>query len=79
MSLARMRTIEQAIAQLKRDDPGSCLTSHALRVMVLTGAVPHVRAGNKYLINYDGLLAVLAGDMPVQNASASGTIRPVAL
>jgi len=62
---ARMRTLDAAIAQLKEDDPGSCLTRNALRNMVLTGEVPHIRAGAKYLVNYDSLLSVLNGVAPV--------------
>lgn len=62
MTPARMRTIDGALEQLRQDDPGCCLTRHALRRMVLEGKVPHVMAGAKYLVNYDGLLAVLAGE-----------------
>jgi len=61
MTGARMRTLDAAIAQLQRDDPENCLTRYALRQMVLTGKIPCIRAGAKYLINYDNLLTVLAG------------------
>lgn len=77
--MTRMRTIDQAIAQLRQDDPGSCLTRHALRQMVLEGRVPHVRAGQKYLVNYDGLLNALSGERLVTEIpAASGTIRRIA-
>ena len=58
---SRMRTLDAAIAQLKKDDPDTALTKHALRQMVLAGRVPHEKSGVKYLINYDGLLDVLSG------------------
>lgn len=77
-NLARMRTIDQAIEQLRKDDPQSSLTRHALRQMVLTGHVPHVKAGSKYLLNYDGLLAVLAGETKtVESDGQYGNVRPV--
>ena len=59
--MIRMRTIDAALTQLRQDDPQCCLSRHALRNMVLRGEVPCVKSGCKYLINYDGLLAVLAG------------------
>jgi len=75
---ARMRTLDAAIAQLREDDPGSCLTRHALRKMVLEGKIPHVRAGSKYLVNYDRLLEILAGDLLIESEPQHGVIRPVA-
>ena len=76
--MTRMRTIDAAIAQLRKDDPGSCVTRHALRQMILSGKVPHIRAGNKYLINYDKLLDVLAGDAVVSGPEKElGVIRRI--
>jgi len=57
-----MRTLDACIIQLKQDDPDTCLTRHALRQMVLSGNVPYVKCGKKYLVNYDGLLDVLSGE-----------------
>jgi hypothetical protein len=57
-----MRTLDGCIEQLKRDDPGTCFTRFALRKMVLAGQVPHIRAGTKYLVNYDILLGILCGN-----------------
>ena len=61
-TLSRMRTLDAAIAELKREDPDTSVTRYALRMMVLSGKVPHVRTGKKYLINYDALLSVLSGN-----------------
>jgi hypothetical protein len=60
--MKRMRTLDACIIQLKQDDPDTCLTRHALRQMVLSGNVPYVKCGKKYLVNYDGLLDVLSGE-----------------
>ena len=60
--MTRVRTIDGAIAQLKQDDPGTCLTRYALRQMILSGKVKYVRADAKYLVNYDDLLIVLSGE-----------------
>ena len=67
--MPRMRTVDQAVAQIRQDDPQSCLTRHALRKLVLTGVVPCVKTGKKRLINYDRLLAFLACETPTANPS----------
>lgn len=79
-AVARMRTLDAAIAQLQQDDPGSCLTRHALRKMVLTGEVPYIRAGSKYLVNYDGLLSALAGGTSrAEPEPQTGAIRMISV
>ena len=57
--LPAMRTLDACIAQLQQDDPGCCLTRHAIRKMVLEGKIPHVRCGVKILVNYSKLLELL--------------------
>ena len=77
---ARMRTLDAAIAQLRTDDPGNCLTKHALRQWVLSGIVPSIRTGAKYLINYDVLLSILAGEYEhVEPEARAGTVRPIGM
>ena len=57
----RMRTIDQAVAYIRAADPETALTKTALRRKVLSGAVPSIRAGKKYLIDLDRLDAALFG------------------
>ncbi len=68
--MPRMRTIAAALAQLKRDDPYCCLTRHALRRLVISGKVACFKAGNRYLVNYDNLLAVLGGTSQAELTAA---------
>lgn len=51
----KMRTIDQAHAAMLEADPGCALAKTALRRLVVTGRVPSVRVGNKYLIDLDRL------------------------
>lgn len=51
--MPRMRTISEAAAELKQADPNTAITPHAVRKLVLTGEVPHIKAGKKRLINMD--------------------------
>lgn len=57
-----MRTIEQAAAEIRAADPQTALTKTALRRLVVSGAVPSVKVGNKYLLDLNGLDAYLAGE-----------------
>lgn len=59
----RMRTIKAAIAELKQVDSGTSFTESALRRAVRSGALPHIRAGNKILVNFDTLQLYLSGQL----------------
>ena len=56
----RMRTQAEAFKAIKEADPHTSLTSHALRKMILSGRIPSVMAGKKYLIDLDALEAHLS-------------------
>lgn len=57
----KMRTIDQCAAYIKAIDPESSLTKTAIRRMVITGEIPSVRAGQKYLIALENLEKYLEG------------------
>ena len=58
----RMRTIQEAAAELRKIDPGTAVTPYRIRQLVLDGTIPHVKAGNKRLVNLDTLLHYLETD-----------------
>ncbi len=60
--MPRMRTIEQAAARLAGIDPETAFTKTALRRLVVTGQLPSVRVGQKYLVNLDVLESFLTGE-----------------
>lgn len=59
--MPRMRTIQEAAAELKQSDPNTAVTPYAIRQMVLKGTIPCVYAGKKRLINMDILEGYLCG------------------
>jgi hypothetical protein len=74
-----MRGIKQAIEEIRESDPNTAFTEKALRRLVLTGAIPSVRIGAKYLINMDILNAYLySGSCGGEDVSASNGIRKIA-
>jgi excisionase family DNA binding protein len=60
-----MRTIDQTAAWLQEHDPGTAFTKTALRRLVVSGKLPSVKVGQKYLINLDTLEDYLQGSTPV--------------
>lgn len=60
--MPRMRTIDQAMAWLQENDPGTAFTKSALRRLVVSGKLPSVKVGAKYLINLDTLENYLKGN-----------------
>lgn len=75
--MPQIRTINQAAEYVKARDPESALTKTAIRRLVITGAIPSVRAGAKYLLSLENLDAYLSGKGTVQNMGNPGGIRPV--
>ena len=58
-SFTRMRTITEAVSEIRAEDPHSAVTPYRILQLILTGSLPSVRAGNKYLIDLDILLDYL--------------------
>lgn len=59
--MKRIRTLPQAIEEIKKNDPNTALTYNALRTWVNRGILPAVKAGHTYLIDLDVLEAFLSG------------------
>lgn len=59
--MPRIRTIQEAAAELKQSDPNTAVTPYAIRQMVLNGTIPCIYAGKKRLINMDILEGFLCG------------------
>lgn len=74
----RMRTIREAAAYVLERDPETALTPTAVRRLVVSGQIPSVRIGAKYLVALEALDAYLSGEIQ-QPASVSpqrtGSIR----
>lgn len=61
-NVPRMRTIDNAYAEIKAIDPQTDFTKRALRRMIASKEIPTTKIGNKNLINLDLLIAKLSGD-----------------
>lgn len=76
--MPKMRTINEAYKAIKAEDPETAITPHAIRRLILKGSIPCVRAGNKYLIDLDGLKEYLKNPLEETGpAHDYGKIRPI--
>lgn len=77
----RMRTIDQCAEYTKERDPETALTKTAIRRLVVTGVLPSVRVGTKYLVALEALEDFLAGKLcpavPLQGGEQQGNIRRI--
>lgn len=58
-TVPRMRTLPEAVREIKKMDENSALTLTALRRMVNNGEIPHICVASKRLICLDTLLEKL--------------------
>ena len=72
--LPKMRTIDEAAAWIAASDPETAFTKTALRRLVVTGQLPSVRVGQKYLVNLNVLEGFLRGGK-VEEASEDADRR----
>lgn len=70
-----MRGIKQAVEEIKARDPDSALTYNALRKLVLTGEIPHVKVGPKYLVNLNTLYKYLNDGTVTEQPQAYNSLR----
>lgn len=57
--LARMRTLDEAYAEIKRMDENTGISKYYIRQLALSGKIPVVMCGRKRLINLDGLISYI--------------------
>lgn len=70
--MPRIRTIDEACAEIKAMDPQSAFSAHRLRCMIKSGEFPAHRAGRRYLVNLDALLEYLENPPTMQQESETG-------
>lgn len=61
IKIPRMRTVADALKELKALDKNTAVTEYYIRSLAISGAIPRVKSGKKYLINLDSLIEHLRG------------------
>lgn len=57
--LPRMRTLAEAYAYIKEKDPETAISANFVRCLIVSGAVPRMKCGKKYLVDVDLLMDYL--------------------
>ena len=60
--MTKLRTIEGAYLEIKEQDPKTAITKHSIRQAVTSGAVPSKKAGRKYIVNVDCVIAYFSDE-----------------
>ena len=56
----RMRTVQQAVEELRKSDPDTQVTAHYIRMLLLDGKLPYREAGKKRLFDMNELEKFIA-------------------
>jgi len=64
--MSKIRTLTEAYEYIKKMDTETAITPNALRRMVVSGHIPCIKVGKKYLIDLDVLFEYLKGTKPEQ-------------
>lgn len=60
MVMPRMRTLPKAVEEIRRMDPDSAFTLHALQRLVKQGKIPVTKVESRRLVNLNQLLEYLS-------------------
>ena len=81
--MIRIRMMKEAFEEIKKADPRTAITMNYIRRLILSGAIPSIRVGNRHLINMDDLEDYLANpkrqeiDRVRIYSQAGGKIKPI--
>ena len=73
----KMRTIPQAIKEIRAEDPGTAVTAAALRRAVKRGELPCVQVESRILVNMADVYEKYLSGRSYKKESAPGTVRKV--
>lgn len=73
----RMRYPEQALVELKSEDPNTPVTVYMIRRLIAAGTIPSIRMGRRRLLNYDSLLEYLAHPVSKETEAQATGIRRI--
>lgn len=54
--LPRLRTMKDAVEEIRRLDPGTAVSFNFVRCLVVSGKVPRLKSGKKYMVDVDLLI-----------------------
>ena len=59
MAIHRMRTVQEALAEIHKADAGSAVTANCIRTLCKNGEIRCIHTGKKILVDLDDLLKLM--------------------
>lgn len=59
----KLRTVDAAYKEILEEDPNTAITKNFIRTGVITGRIPCVRAGKKYLFRVEDLYQYIESEI----------------
>lgn len=66
-TIARMRTINEIVTEVKQADPQSAVTAYFVRTLCKENKIRHFYTGKKVLVDLDSLIGYLTLPATIQN------------
>ena len=77
ITIPKIRTISEAIEEIKRLDPETAITARFIKEGIADGKIPIIRVGNKVLVNMASIFAFLEGEAVYETFTTTNCIRRI--
>jgi len=67
LRIPRMRTLSEVYAYIREADPDTAISANYVRRLIISGKIPRMKCGKKYLIDIDLLIENLTKCMQVND------------
>lgn len=76
-TIPKIRTISEAIEEIKRLDPETAITARFIKEGIADGKIPIIRVGNKVLVNMANIFTFLEGEAVYETVTTVNSIRRI--
>ena len=75
--IPKIRTIAEAIEEIKRIDPETAITARFIKEGIANGKIPIIKVGNKVLVNMESIYTFLEGELIYETVTPVNSIRKI--
>lgn len=75
--IPKIRTVAEAVEEIKKIDPGTAITARFIKEGIATGKIPVIRVGNKILVNMASVFMYLEGETIGETIAVTNNIRRI--
>ncbi|MHB8963283.1 MAG: hypothetical protein ACYC5K_09050 [Saccharofermentanales bacterium] len=70
--MIKVRSLRETILYIRSFDADTSISENAIRMLVITGTIPSVKVGKKYLVNVDTVISFFDGKLSGRYGKDSG-------